>query len=101
METLQSNTDLHFLKAQITADDKELREILKGQRVASEGEAPPVVKRRASTPKKSSGNEVRYTSEPILVQEPAFQGSWDRSKHQGFQSGKVWEKRKEVPSWRM
>lgn len=41
METLdakQDPTDLHFLKAQITNDDKELREILKDQRKALSGE---------------------------------------------------------------
>lgn len=104
METLQSNTDIHFLKAQITADDRELREILKEQRVALESEAPPV-KKRASISKKSSGNDVRYFSEPILVQEPAFQNSWDRSKYRGFENGKakpmVWEKQGARPSWRM
>jgi DNA polymerase gamma 1 len=65
METLKSNSDVNFLKAQITADDKELREIIKDQRKLTEGDAPP--KKRATNKSRSI---LPYHSHPHLVEEP-------------------------------
>ncbi|KAF4634326.1 hypothetical protein G7Y89_g3779 [Cudoniella acicularis] len=65
METLKSNNDINFLKAQITADDKELREILKIQRKLAEGDAPP--KKRAVS--KSTRNILPYQSEAHLMEQ--------------------------------
>jgi DNA polymerase gamma 1 len=64
METLQSNSDINFLKAQITADDKELREIIKDQRKLTEGDAPP--KKRAT----KSRNILPYQAHAHLMEEP-------------------------------
>jgi DNA polymerase gamma 1 len=66
METLQSNSSISFLKAQITADDKELREIIKDARKVTEGSAPP--KKRATKPR----NILPYHAQPQLVEEPVL-----------------------------
>jgi DNA polymerase gamma 1 len=85
METLQSNSDINFLKAQITADDKELREIIKDQRKLTEGDAPPK-KPRAT----KARNILPYHAHPHLVEEPilvsdVFGGNNFRN---GFEAGK-------------
>lgn len=64
METLQSNSDINFLKAQITAEDKELREIIKDQRKLTEGDAPP--KKRAT----KARNILPYQAHAHLMEEP-------------------------------
>lgn len=63
MESMQSE-DLYFIKAQITADDKELRDIIKEQRKASEVATPPL--KRASRPRKI----LPYQAYPHLMEEP-------------------------------
>ncbi|KAL2075241.1 hypothetical protein VTL71DRAFT_184 [Oculimacula yallundae] len=91
METLSSNTDISFLKAQITADDKELREILKDQRKASESEAPP--KKRAPAVEKKTRNILPYQAHAHLIEDTKsvsdllgndFRNSFQNS---GFQNG--------------
>lgn len=101
MQSLDSNTNIAFLKAQITADDKELRDIMKDQKKAIDANTP--VTSRSRTSKKGQGNSMQYLNEPILVQAPAVHHSWERGpKYNGFggngNSGKAWEKRS---SWRM
>jgi DNA polymerase gamma 1 len=66
METLQSNVDISFIKAQITADDTELREIIKEQRRISEGNAPLKKRERALKPRQI----LPYQAHPQLVEEP-------------------------------
>jgi DNA polymerase gamma 1 len=64
MEELQTSYDLSFLKAQITADDKELRDIIRDQRKL-EGDAP---KKQVVTSKKRP--MLPYQSSPQLMEEP-------------------------------
>jgi DNA polymerase gamma 1 len=64
METLRKTYDVNFLKAQITADDKELRDIIKDQRKLTEGEAVP--KSRKVKPK----NNFHYQASAELMEEP-------------------------------
>ncbi|EEY20726.1 DNA polymerase gamma [Verticillium alfalfae VaMs.102] len=61
METLEdpASKDLSFLKAQITSDENELREVLKEQRKT----LPAATK----APKKSARDVLPYRSHPILV----------------------------------
>ncbi|KAK6581431.1 hypothetical protein PZA11_006122 [Diplocarpon coronariae] len=63
METLASNTDINFLRAQITADDKELRDILKDLRKVTEDDAPP--KPRAARIR----NILPYQAYPHLIED--------------------------------
>jgi DNA polymerase gamma 1 len=80
METLQKTYDVNFLKAQITADDKELRDIIKEQRKLTEGAAT-----------KSSGRRIRpknnfhYQASPELMEEPMTVS--DVLGSRGFKSG--------------
>lgn len=98
MQTLDSNTDIAFLKAQITADDKELRDILKEHRKAEDGDKSTI---KTKVLRKGSSS-MHYLNEPILVQAPAVHNTWERARYNGFgngnASGRPWEKR---PSWRM
>jgi DNA polymerase gamma 1 len=64
MESLDTKSDISFLKAQITADDKELRDIIRDQRKAAESEAPPK-KRLAQT-----RNVLPYQAYAELMEEP-------------------------------
>jgi len=96
METLQSNSDLSFLKAQITADDKELREIIKEQRKLIESETPflkkRVTKQRSILPYQA---HAQLMEEPKIVSE--LLGNKFRS---GFESGKQknwgWERQAQM-----
>ncbi|RDW88668.1 DNA polymeras-like protein gamma [Coleophoma cylindrospora] len=69
MEALQKSLDLNFLKAQITADDAELRDIIKEQRKLTEGEAPPR-KRTSKTPWSFNYGSVPECIE--AVESPSF-----------------------------
>jgi len=96
METLQSNSDISFLKAQITADDKELREIIKEQRKLTEGDAPP--KKRAT----KARNILPYHAYPHLMEEPVVVSELLGNKFRsGFDSGKQknwgWERNASAP----
>lgn len=64
MEALEPKSDISFLKAQITADDKELRDILRDHRKVAEGDAPP---RKRST---QSRNVLPYQAHAELMEEP-------------------------------
>ena len=64
MEALQKTYDVNFLKAQITADDKELRDIIKDQRKLTEGQTVP--KTRKIRPK----NNFHYQANAELMEEP-------------------------------
>jgi DNA polymerase gamma 1 len=64
MESLQKTYDVNFLKAQITADDKELRDIIKDQRKLAEGDE--VRKTRKVRPK----NNFHYQASAELMEEP-------------------------------
>ncbi|KAH6680813.1 DNA polymeras-like protein gamma [Halenospora varia] len=99
METLSSNTDINFLKAQITADDKELREIIKDQRKAAEGDNPP--KPRVST--KVVRNILPYQSEAHLPEMPmmAVQDLWPNKFKQAPEGTKKnwgWERQMNMKS---
>ncbi|KAK0123631.1 DNA-directed DNA polymerase gamma mip1 [Cadophora gregata] len=88
METLSSNTDINFLKAQITADDKELRDILKDQRKASEVNAPPkkrAVKTRNILPYQARAHLIEDTKSVSDLLGNDFRNSFQNSKYQ--QSG--------------
>ncbi|TAQ83246.1 hypothetical protein B7494_g8430 [Chlorociboria aeruginascens] len=69
MESLDatSTSSLNFLKAQITADDKELREIIKEQRKLTEGSISNTPKKRTST---KTRNVLPYQAYPHLMEEP-------------------------------
>jgi DNA polymerase gamma 1 len=79
MESLQKTYDINFLKAQITADDKELRDIIKDQRKLTEGEAAP--KMRKIRPK----NNFHYQANAELMEEPMIVSDVLGSK--GFRNG--------------
>ncbi|TGO44317.1 hypothetical protein BCON_0546g00030 [Botryotinia convoluta] len=63
MDSLQKSTDLMFLKAQITADDQELKDIIKEKRKLKEKDAP-------TKPKISRSNSVPYHTYAHLLEEP-------------------------------
>ncbi|TGO51693.1 hypothetical protein BOTNAR_0347g00030 [Botryotinia narcissicola] len=63
MESLQKSTDLMFLKAQITADDQELKDIIKEKKKLKEKDAP-------AKPKISRSNSVPYHTYAHLLEEP-------------------------------
>lgn len=89
MESLNSNSDLSFLRAQITADDKELREILKEQRKA---EAPPKERKERVSKRKI----LPYGAHPELVPEPVKMSGWDRD----WDYGSVYDNtRSSTKSW--
>ena len=97
MESLQKGYDVNFLKAQITADDKELRDIMKDQRKLSEGET--VQKARKIRPK----NNFHYQANAELMEEPLIVSDILGSK--GFRTGfpdsksnKSWGWEKQVTS---
>jgi DNA polymerase gamma 1 len=96
METLQSNSDINFLKAQITADDKELREIIKDQRKLTEGDAPP--KKRAT----KTRNILPYQAHAHLMEEPMVVSELLNNKFRsGYETGKQkpwgWERHAATP----
>jgi DNA polymerase gamma 1 len=64
IEALDTKSDISFLKAQITADDKELRDIIRDQRKATESEAPP--KKKAAQIR----NVLPYQAHAELMEEP-------------------------------
>ena len=55
MSTLNSSTDLRYLRAQLTNDDKELKEIVKE---VPKADAPPSTSMPISTPSSTSGNNA-------------------------------------------
>jgi DNA polymerase gamma 1 len=87
METLQSsNTSLTFLKAQITADDKELRDIIKEQKqLDSEGEEMKPKER-----KKRERSILPYQAHPHLMEEPMIVSDvlGSRGFKHGYENGK-------------
>ena len=66
MESLQKTYDINFLKAQITADDKELRDIIKEQRKFVEGDVALKPTGRRVRPK----NNFHYQASAELMEEP-------------------------------
>jgi DNA polymerase gamma 1 len=99
METLQSNSDINFLKAQITADDKELREIIKDQRKLTEGDASP--KKRAT----KTRNILPYQAHAHLMEEPMVVSELLNNKFRsGYETGKQkpwgWERHAATPKAR-
>ncbi|KAG4433168.1 DNA-directed DNA polymerase gamma mip1 [Cadophora sp. M221] len=93
METLSSNTDISFLKAQITADDKELRDILKDQRKASEGDAPPkkrAVKTRNILPYQAHAHLIEDTKSVSDLLGNDFRNSFQNSGYQNSGGKKSW-----------
>ena len=93
METLSSNTDINFLKAQITADDKELREILKDQRKASEVDAPPkkrAVKTRNILPYQAHAHLIEDTKSVSDLLGNDFRSSFQNSGYQNSGGKKNW-----------
>jgi DNA polymerase gamma 1 len=96
METLHSNSDINFMKAQITADEKELREIIKEQRKLAESEAPP--KKRVTRAR----SILPYHTQPHLMEEPVVVSELLVNKFRsGFDSGKQknwgWERHTSTP----
>lgn len=87
METLQSsNTSLTFLKAQITADDKELRDIIKEQKqLDSEGE-----EKKPKERKKRERSILPYQAHPHLMEEPMIVSDvlGSRGFKHGYENGK-------------
>jgi len=79
IEALQKTYDINFLKAQITADDKELRDIIKDQRKLTEGEGVP--RPRKIRPK----TNFHYQASPELMEEPMIVSDVLGSK--GFRNG--------------
>ncbi|KAK6594924.1 DNA polymerase family A [Botrytis cinerea] len=63
MESLQKSTDLMFLKAQITASDQELKDIMKEAKKLKEKDAP-------KEPKIPRNNSVPYHTYAHLLEEP-------------------------------
>jgi DNA polymerase gamma 1 len=87
MESLSSNTSLHFLRAQITNDDKELREILKEQKKIADAEAPP--KKKIYT--KPIRNIVPYQASPQMMEmeQPSISELLQNNNFKkGFENGK-------------
>jgi DNA polymerase gamma 1 len=94
METLSSNTSPSFLRAQITADDKELREIIKEQKPP----APPKPKRISTSSKR--GDIQPYHSHPVLMEQPSISELLGNKFKGGFDGGKGknwgWERNQTV-----
>ncbi|PVH73851.1 DNA polymeras-like protein gamma [Cadophora sp. DSE1049] len=93
METLSSNTEINFLKAQITADDKELREILKDQRKISEVDAPPkkrAVKTRNILPYQAHAHLIEDTKSVSDLLGNDFRNSFQNSGYQHSGGKKSW-----------
>jgi DNA polymerase gamma 1 len=89
MENLSSNSNINFLRAQITADDKELRDILKDQRKLAEADSPP--RKRTTTTKNRKIQP--YEAHPHLMEEPTpLYSDWDTKYKQSFQKtgAKTW-----------
>ena len=83
MESLQSNSSVKFLEAQITADDKELREIIKDHRKLTEGET--ITKKRAGRTR----NILPYQAHAHLMEEPVVVSELLGNKFRsGFENGK-------------
>lgn len=89
MEALETKSDISFLKAQITADDKELRDILRDHRNVAESDAPPR-KRSAQT-----RNLLPYQAHAELMEEPMnisvllgskFRGAFEEVKEKNWNS---------------
>ncbi|KAE8442001.1 DNA-directed DNA polymerase gamma mip1 [Mollisiaceae sp. DMI_Dod_QoI] len=109
METLSSNSNINFLKAQITSDDKELREILKDQRKLVEGDAPP--KKRAITTKNRAilpyEAHAHLMEEPVLVssdfltRDNKFKNSFEtgRGKNWGWEKHAAMSKARPTSRW--
>ncbi|KAI9051550.1 hypothetical protein LZ554_004596 [Drepanopeziza brunnea f. sp. 'monogermtubi'] len=97
MESLASNTDIAFLKAQITADDKELRDILKEQRKAAEIDAPSkpprVVKTRNVLPYQAYPHLIEDTKSVSELLGNDFRNSYKSWGGDGGGSGGVGEKK--------
>ncbi|KAI1074462.1 DNA polymerase gamma [Whalleya microplaca] len=95
METLnasQDPKDLSFLKAQISIDDNELREILKQQRKAIEsagGGTPRKPRQRKLVPYSSQAHLIPHMYEPFEAKFPAKQ-SFSSSKGGGGGGGGQW-----------
>lgn len=64
MEALETKSDISFLKAQITADDQELRDILRDHRKLTEGDAAS--KKKTSKPR----TVLPYQAHAELMEEP-------------------------------
>jgi DNA polymerase gamma 1 len=82
METLSSNTSPSFLRAQITAEDKELREIIKEQKPP----APPKPKRISTSSKR--GDIQPYQAHPVLMEQPSISELLGNKFKGGFDGGK-------------
>jgi DNA polymerase gamma 1 len=97
METLSSNTSLSFLKAQITADDKELREIIKEQKAL---ESPTIAAPKTKRATKR-GDIQPYQAQPRLMEQPMIVSELLGNKFKsGFDSGKSkhwgWERSQQI-----
>lgn len=102
MENLSSNTSLPFLKAQITADDKELRDIIKEQK-ARESPTLIVPKTVPKTKRAIKRGDVQpYQAHPRLMEQPTiFSELLGNRFKTGFDSGKsknwgVWERSQQI-----
>ena len=98
MEALQKGTsDLNFLRAQITADDKELREIIKDAKKASDDQAGIVKPKR----EKKIRNILPYQAHPHLMEEPMIVsdvlGSNRFKSGNAFEKGKSWGWERQAP----
>jgi DNA polymerase gamma 1 len=90
--------DISFLKAQITADDRELRDIIRDHRKAIEEQAPPKSKPTStgSRPRKV----LPYQAHPELMEEPRFISDYldtGRFSQQAGSKGKSWGWEKQMP----
>jgi DNA polymerase gamma 1 len=86
MEDLENNVDTSFIRAQITPDDKELRDIIRDRKVIADVQPKP-----RSTPTKET--MVHYQSHPELMEEPMnisellgtkFRSGYDSSKQKSW-----------------
>jgi DNA polymerase gamma 1 len=83
MQQMDAQTDLNFLKAQIVADDKELRDILRDQRKLVDAENG-AKKKSATAPKL-----LPYQAHPELMEEPINLSSFvDHKYRSGFEKSK-------------
>lgn len=88
MDTLKSNADVNFLKAQITADDTELRDILKEQRKSAESNSPP----KKRTTAKSTRTLQPYEAHPEMIEQPLVSDLLGNKFKQSYESSrqKTW-----------
>jgi DNA polymerase gamma 1 len=92
MEALESKSDLSFLKAQITADDGELRDILRDHRKLTEGDVAPKKKITAQRKVLPYQAHAELMEEPVNLSTLLGSDNYRRFEEGKHNKGWAWEK---------